>query len=143
MPTPIMNTLDKIPDDCTCTNLNKGANCNKYHAISINISSPMPTPTIIETIEKEYDSVFPLVEREGKTDISKEIIAIFNQKNVTHKSFLHTALLRVRESTLDEVRNKAKGMIIKNPKCYCKTHPEHNCGFTSNDAVSDFIASLK
>jgi hypothetical protein len=33
-------------------------------------------------------------------------------------------------------------MEIENPICYCKTHPEHNCGITSNEALSDLKSAI-
>ena len=44
---------------------------------------------------------------------------------------------------LEGVGEMVKKMIIKNPKCYCKTYPEHNCGVTSNEALSDVISLLQ
>lgn len=35
-----------------------------------------------------------------------------------------------------------KPMKQNEPKCYCKTHPEHECGITSNAAIDDVIASI-
>ncbi len=52
-------------------------------------------------------------------------------------------LASTRHSTLLEVEGVVEKMIIKDSKCYCKTHPEHNCGQTSNEAIADVLAALR
>ena len=60
---------------------------------------------------------------------------------MTHR--IQNLLLSERSQATEELRGKILGMKIKNPVCYCKTHLEHNCGVTSNDALEDILAILK
>ena len=65
----------------------------------------------------------------------------FHYENL--KSFIRQKLTLVREEALREASVGLEKMTIKNPKCDCKTHLEHNCDFTSNEAISDALSHLK
>lgn len=44
---------------------------------------------------------------------------------------------------LKDVGGVIEEMRIQNPKCYCKTNPEHNCGETSNETFDDVFTLLQ
>lgn len=48
-----------------------------------------------------------------------------------------------REEALKEAEEVVVKMKNKAPICYCKTHPEHNCGMTSNEALDDAIKAFR
>ncbi len=54
------------------------------------------------------------------------------------EKFIEDALQAQRK----ELVEKLEGLKIKDPICYCKSHPEHNCDVTSNAAIVDAISII-
>lgn len=71
--------------------------------------------------------------------LEKERIKVYDQWQVRHDIEMDLAIREERQRIIGII----EGMRIKNPVCYCKTHPEHNCGVTSNEALDDISKSLQ
>ncbi len=78
----------------------------------------------------------------------ESLIKEFGEKfNWLHAPFQNKSIasfLRLRLTTLlTDLRSEVEGLrITENVVCYCKTHPEHNCAFTSNEAIRDAAALI-
>ena len=59
------------------------------------------------------------------------------------KHYIRETISQELKSQQADIKKMIEGMKIPNPRCYCKTHPEHNCGITSNEAVSDILKELE
>ena len=57
-------------------------------------------------------------------------------------NILVTAVDEALATQKNEIRDEVHGLLIPRPLCDCKTHTEHNCGFTSNEAIEDVLKLL-
>ena len=108
----------------------------------MNTPNKMPKQDI-EEILKEFEEKFvldPTSWRDNPLGFSVPYVAKTAEQI---ESFLRQKLTLVREEGLREASVGLEKMTIKNPKCDCKTHLEHNCDFTSNEAISDALSHLK
>lgn len=57
--------------------------------------------------------------------------------------FISNLISTTSAQKLEGLERSVEGMIIKKPKCDCKTHPEHNCGITSNEAITAVLDIIR
>lgn len=123
------------------------------NTIHENVSNPVLPPAKVEGWEEEFDSRFPILFYLSDRKIGENETGIFleveNDRRKKEAKLWHAEAKKFISQALAtqkaEFRKMVQKMTIKNPQCDCRTYSlgDHECEFTSNEAIRDILSRLE